>query len=618
MFKLEIKIERLLKILIVFNSIVACFGSSLIHSSALLTAFGDFNHDRLTDIFLITDNGRSFELIFQNYHKVNFFKKSELKCSFKNGELIATIIPSDFTGNAMMDLILVSTPPSRYNVFNLRLLAGNLTHIDCNALDELPFAQVDSQPLLLDINGDMISDLLVEQNEEYYVWIGNHQTIGFVKQPFPFNIFGKHVSMKQPNSNSFIDLNNDGVADIVINDRQTIQYWLAGKDGYRTYWKKIPYPSLELPQIILDDLLIGQLTLADINNDQIIEHILPVCTLFSCSIYALNNFSSWEPILNEIKINNFYYHFVEFKERQLHLPVTLRVGDLTNDGYPDLVAIMKQIDGNDSAPSRVVLFENLPSNDNFLNRTFKPTVLEISSSVFDEDKEAPVLITYFDLLEDGKLDLIVNTAPIVSDRVVLDTQNFKIIRLSEREELDTNFLKVLVSTVLCTNNSCYGEDYYILEKYQVPYGTNKAGPQVCYELVDYKGHWIKSCSGQLSQSAHFALQMPYAFFNLGMYANYIERVSITVPSGNTSVIFQRIENQIVPDSQIVVIPNPLNEPRKWKIQFFLTPSEFINNTLYTFGAICLVLIIIIIILHRREVRQDEPERQMFKGFWVNK
>ena len=153
------------------------------------------------------------------------------------------------------------------------------------------------------------------------------------------------------------------------------------------------------------------------------------------------------------------------------------------------------------------------------------------------------------------------------------------------------------------------------ETYRVPYGTNSPGSMVCYQMVNSNNGAMKSCGGQMIQSADFAMQMPYTIFGLGLYANYIEKLSATVPSGSTLTLLRKTVEQIVPDSQIVFIPNPLADPSGWKVQLFLTPSDIIYKTLYTLSGICIVLVFIIGILHRKEMLEDVKEQAEFKKQW---
>ena len=605
-----------------FCCISSTLSQSLLDQGGLLAAFGDLNNDKLTDIFVITDDGNSFGALLAQKGK-NAFNGVDRKCTMPDNEIIVELIPSDFTGNAMMDVLVVSGTSSKgglIDTFNLRLLRPNGSLLDCAPLSERPFATVNSHPLLLDYNGDMISDILAQDGKidpVYYVWIGREEGMP-EKTKFPASKDGfkssRSLPMKSPHSNAFIDLNKDGVADIFITTTTEMQYWLASENGYLE-----PTYTFEYPKSSKGSLRIGQSIFVDINSDGQIDHLVPVCNPHYCSIYGLVwNFTAsyeWEILLDDIKIDGNPYQFVEIDHIHFKIPMALRAGDVTMDGYPDLIAIMR----HGSHVNEVVIFQNEPSVNNSFGRHLSPSVVPLKKSLSNAGD--PELATFFDISENGKLDILINTGPLYNDSrtpsTPLQTRKMKIFGEIDESGIDSNFLKVLVSSGLCTDRNCYGKDYYVIEKYRVPYGTNRAGPTVCTSLLDSKGLQMESCAGQLSQSAHFALQMPYCFFGLGPYANYIDRLTVTVPSGNTSTILKHVEEQFVPDSQIVIITNPLNEPKKWKVQFWLTPSEFINKTLYTFTAICLVLIILIAILHHKEVREDAYEKQLFKGFWVD-
>ena len=79
---------------------------------------------------------------------------------------------------------------------------------------------ITSQPMLMDYNGDMISDLLVtEVNEttgqsEYYVYLGGPRFV--VKKLDLLRSDDEQILVKESNSNAFIDLDHDGVSDIFL------------------------------------------------------------------------------------------------------------------------------------------------------------------------------------------------------------------------------------------------------------------------------------------------------------------------------------------------------------------------------------------------------------------
>lgn len=71
---------------------------------------------------------------------------------------------------------------------------------------------------------------------------------------------------------------------------------------------------------------------------------------------------------------------------------------------------------------------------------------------------------------------------------------------------------------------------------------------------------------------------------------------------------QREWTQIIPNSQMVVIPNPIQEPLKWKAQLFVTPSKLILLSAAALTATCGLISAIIIALYWKERREDKIER----------
>lgn len=109
-------------------------------------------------------------------------------------------------------------------------------------------------------------------------------------------------------------------------------------------------------------------------------------------------------------------------------------------------------------------------------------------------------------------------------------------------------------------------------------------------------------SAQIPQSAHFALILPYTTFALGRTPNFVDALSVGFAGRS------REWPQIIPNSQLVVIPNPINNPAKWKVQLFVTPSKVILLSAAALLGTCIVIIIVILILHYQEKRSDRIER----------
>lgn len=377
-------------------------------------------------------------------------------------------------------------------------------------------------------------------------------------------------------------------------------YYIAGRHGYTHNTKQ----RIRKP----DFATIGASTFCDINSDERIEHLVPVCKKAAtgqtaCLIVMYDAESKkWIELTKEIKVGEDYYLFEENvsvgeHQSEIKLPIRLRHGYVNENGYTDLMALMKS---SKDQTWHVVLFSNRRTEHNI---TFDITVLN------ETINGQPILATFFDLYEDAVIDILVNFKKDKTE----DVHEFKSWTLNDFS--DVNFVKILVTSGLCIDGRCYESGTYGEETFVAPYGTNSPGALVCYQLVNSNSNQMKSCGGQLSQVTNFALQMPYSVFGLGQFANYIERISVVIPTGNTTVKLKKRLEQIVPDSQIVVIPNPINDPASWKVKLILTPSDIIYKTLYTLTGICILLIVIIGVLHRKEMLEDVKEQAEFKKQW---
>jgi hypothetical protein len=78
---------------------------------------------------------------------------------------------------------------------------------------------------------------------------------------------------------------------------------------------------------------------------------------------------------------------------------------------------------------------------------------------------------------------------------------------------------------------------------------------------------FQSAGAQLTQTAHFALQLPYTIFGLGMAPNFVDYLWVNI-SGKT-----HSWPQIIPNSQLYIIPYPPNQPDSWAAKISIFPSK---------------------------------------------
>ena len=147
------------------------------------------------------------------------------------------------------------------------------------------------------------------------------------------------------------------------------------------------------------------------------------------------------------------------------------------------------------------------------------------------------------------------------------------------------------------NNSMYPISPGSLGKKKRTYGTNLPGPSIAYRTTTQDGSPRNAIAAQLPQSAHFSLNLPYTIFGLGRTPNFVDALTIGV--GGKS----REWPQIIPNSQMVMIPNPIAEPWRWKAQLLVTPSKLILLSAAALTGTCSLISFIIVALYWKERRK---------------
>jgi len=281
-------------------------------------------------------------------------------------------------------------------------------------------------------------------------------------------------------------------------------------------------------------------------------------------------------------------------------PISVKAGDYNLNGYIDLMVILK--DNSNSASSNkkrnAVLLNNIPlSNRNDKQPTYSRT-FKIDSqimSLFAYDKVAQA--SFFDLYDDGYLDILI----VVKN----GDNNYKLIALKNEYYDDVYFLKVMVIPGRCNVRKCPSQS--------LPYGLNYPGALVRIESISYEYERLIIYASQLSQSSYMALQLPYTIFGLGATPNFVEHLNVHMSSltANDQIrSFRREWHQIIPNSQLVISPNPRDYSFNWKMQLFITPSNNILLTAIALTCTMIGLIIIIGALQYREKKMDEKERKL--------
>ncbi|KAF8770142.1 T-cell immunomodulatory protein-like [Argiope bruennichi] len=539
----------------------------------IIAAFGHFNSDEYTDVVSLQQGGHKLQLFKGSENRPYF--QSSLNCSF--ADIITSVVPGDYNGDSQLDL-LITLSKSNNEHSELMILWGSNGSIHCTSDTVLSLV---NQPFVVDFNGDMIPDIIGDdiKDEKRHVWISSTD-----KKFHNHNLTNVIQKMRKTHSSGLIDLNNDMAADFLITGEIYIESWINTGKGFVLNQTKIPYPhKIEW---------LWQSTFVDMNLDGKMNHIMPVCKDRKChesEILIWNeNQTKWEVLFSDFMNPNdktvwgFKLPMGAALEMAA-LQVTLRAGDVDMDGYPDFITVLQS--KKVATDVQAVIMRNIPCSNNCSSGRTLEIVWDVQGL---KDIPNVQIAAFFDLFEDGTLDILVSNHT---------KQEWKIYALRNTEIFDSCFLKVLVLGGLCLQNCSVD-----------PYGTNQPGPVVRYNMTTQDGKPLVSSSIQLSQSAHFPLQLPYSLFGLGQTPNFIDVLTVSIPAVFNKSVHKREWVQIIPNSQIVIIPHPPNDERKWVKRLFVTPSNLVFLTCMALIVTCIFLCLLVALLHWKERREDKKER----------
>ncbi|CAL1685003.1 unnamed protein product [Lasius platythorax] len=561
----------------------AVFGNVL---DGMPAAFGDFNSDELTDVFMLRrkpeDAQTTVEIFLAADQEPLLRPAPHLNCSFKNH--VTSVVPGDFDGDVFMDVLVTTFNHTDKFTYVHILWGGN--GLNCSS-ESAPLIMRD-QPLALDYNQDMIIDLFGVDREGrrvFWVFNENRTTPRIIYMPW-IDPDKPPEPVRNPHSNAFLDLNSDFLSDLVVTTRKSFEIWLGTELGFGfSHEIDLPY-NISKDEHFRGEF--GQTLYLDVELTGKMALLLPLCLNEDCTNCAIMMYQNgWYNLgVNFRDPNTVLWGFVRPDGRRYTETITLRGGDFNMDGYPDLLATLQSSVGKQS-----FLLQNVACKDMAcvgFNRTF-----EVKWQALNPFYNETAMAVFYDFYQDGILDVIL---------VEFDKTNnlYRTAAFKNSLDYDANFVKVMVLTG--RTNSMYPISPGSLGKKKRTYGTNLPGPSIAYRTTTQDGSPRNAIAAQLPQSAHFSLNLPYTTFGLGRTPNFVDALTIGV--GGKS----REWPQIIPNSQMVVIPNPIAEPSRWKAQLFVTPSKLILLSAAALTGTCGLITAIILGLYWKERREDKIER----------
>lgn len=432
---------------------------------------------------------------------------------------VTNVIASDVDYDGKMDVVVV------YDIGKIKLFiqSDDYTLSDSGFL--IPGTK--DQVLMLDANGDMRMDLFGSgMDEKPQFWLnGGH---GFNQTKY----LNTSSYLATPLNGGFVDIDGDCVADLVfLTNRSTIEIHL--KRGREFVWDR----EIDVPSSI------GQLTFHDLNRDGSIDILfadhtnnsiiimynqqIPYCsTLAPWNCRSFSNLCVSSPysfVNHTLHLNKETEKMLGRKVDQFWIPYTIRVGDLFQSSYPDIILTLQ----DDKNVVRVEVWQNVALYDNI--RTFKKIDQGVDALKLNTN---PMIPFFFDLDESGTLSILTMN---------VDLSNGKKFMIAT---LNVFFLDGFFFKVLALNGVSSG--FFRKDTF----GVNMCGITTKITSTDLSGAKTALSNTQMSRTAYMALEAPYSYYGLGRTAGYVEEMFIGTPAGKL-----QMWSGLIPNSQLVVNPS---------------------------------------------------------------
>lgn len=323
------------------------------------------------------------------------------------------------------------------------------------------------------------------------------------------NLTNEEFAFAKPHSSAFLNLENyqkNMDTDIYLAGKKEIKYiYNVAGQGFAVE-ENISYPKYKLR---------GQSAFMDINYAGQMTHLIPVCLddtaidFDNCKAIGLmawhQETHQWINVLDPETANiskRLLSFLVQSFFNTISVPVTLRIGDLNYDGYPDFATTLIDIN---STRTFAAIYLNVEDNEtesliNPFKRKFRLSWL--SEAKFSDDIG---MVSLFDLYDNGRLVLLLTKFNNEQEKPLQTVPYDYYID----HRFYYSFIRVTVVTGRCTDKEGQFQCPKRNDTEQVALGSNPHGPNSCFAGPYTKQH---SCSAQLTQSAHFALQLPYMVF----------------------------------------------------------------------------------------------------------
>ncbi|KAJ2786057.1 hypothetical protein GGI15_001724 [Coemansia interrupta] len=572
-------------------------------------AFGDFNNNQQTDLFVISPDQKQVQLWLWNASEKQFqhLTSADISVDFA----LANVVVGDFDMDGNLD-VLVQGAESGGKVA-MQVFRGDGVQGFAGPLD-LPLA-ANALPFAFDYRGEGRTDLLgvswdqKDSQSGTSVWAHTSASATTANstdlwQLENFESSDNTTAMcrpASPHSSAFVDLNGDCLADlfVVCDGNEEYQIWTNSDSGF------VFAQSGKLPSNA------GPVSFADMNSDGSIDMVIPI--VGATQIYIVYNEQlplcvgaakkgggedvSCRKFKKICEASDFGF---SLKDAQIvdigaiwsgetllvaidsfSVPPPVRLADLNLDGYPDMAFITKK---DKTTHVRMLKSESCSGctagSSNLLGRRSYAAVTDGVDVLNTLGR--PQDMAFFDIDGTGTADLLVH---------YLDSKNNRrVAAIYNNFFTDAFFIKARACPSAGKLRSYAG---------LVP------GASFKYLLMSDSGQKHVAQAVQAPQSAYRALFTPYTIIGIGRTNNYIEDFSV----GSTSQRGSRVRSfeGLIPNSKVVVFP--VNTTDDWRLELYMNRSESTPYILATLLSAMAVLAITVVALGALERKADNRDKQ---------
>ena len=317
-----------------------------------------------------------------------------------------------------------------------------------------------------------------------------------------------------------------------------------------------------------------------------------------------------------------------------HMPGRVSIGDISADGFPDIMLTMHYENGTDSP--HILL--NSPCHKSVCGeeariarrRIFTPTSNAFEKFIVDDENDDESMLNS---VFEGRLDRLNFTDSgddyrFMGEEFASQLSNFNDVKYAVFFDLMENSA---VDILLVHDKPVEGE----------PMGTQLSA---IFNNIDMSNFYIKvrmitdeasatqvmaasmRCvvtllndrkivvtGGHTSQTSYHGLQAPFTFIGIGRSNNFIEEFSIAVYNSNGKRSL-KTWTPVIPKSVLFVIADMSESVDSWSLTLLLNPTAKIPLILLCDGVFLLVLGLIIIVFHLYEKAEDDKEKESIQAF----